>query len=118
MGVQLKSNGPCSCAQVDKLWFKWDPNNEFNVSSACGVSQSHRKIGKSLSTLHRPAMKWFLNIWIAFLQLYTNEDVVGLTDNPQTQCSGSLGGHMMPHCPGIVVVVEVLLHTGMSGLVC
>jgi len=48
---------------------------------------------------------------LPFLQHSANGDVVGLADNPQIQCSGSLGGHAMPHCPGIVVVVKVLLHT-------
>jgi hypothetical protein len=37
----------------------------LRVSCACGINLSHSCNGKFLSTVANPAMKWFLNVWIA-----------------------------------------------------
>ena len=64
-GVLLKLKVPCSCAHADNLGLSLDARNRFNVMVAWSSSLSHKCKGKSLSTLHNPAMKWFLNVLIA-----------------------------------------------------
>jgi len=50
---------------VESLGLRCDPWRRLSISIACGRSCSHKCSGKSLSTLHSPVIKWFLNIWIA-----------------------------------------------------
>jgi hypothetical protein len=40
------------------------------VSVVCGSSLSHKCIGKSLSLLANPAMKWFLNVQMALSAVF------------------------------------------------
>ncbi len=55
MGVQLKSNVPCSCAHANRLGLMHEPQSKLSDSSACRRSQSQRWIGKSV--LHKLVMK-------------------------------------------------------------
>ena len=56
-----------ACAESLGLTLK--PRSRFRVWSAWGSSLSHRFIGKLGGVEHRPAMKWFLNVWIALSAL-------------------------------------------------
>ena len=62
----LKSNAPCSCAYVDSFGFNFDGLRRFRVVMECGISRSHRSIGKSGDRFERPAMKCDMNVSIAF----------------------------------------------------
>ena len=66
-GVLLKSYVPCIHAHADNLGLSLDACNRFSVMVACSSSLSHKCRGKSLSTLHNPAMNWFLNVRMARL---------------------------------------------------
>ena len=46
IGVRLKSNVPCNCAQADNFGLRRDARNKLSVSSACGSNWSHRCMGK------------------------------------------------------------------------
>ena len=65
MGSLLKLYGPNNCDHAECLGLIRDPRSRLMVMSACGNNRSHRLTGKSMSVLHRPAMKWFLNVRIA-----------------------------------------------------
>ena len=65
-GVLLKLNAPCSCAYVDSFEFNFDGRRRFRVVMECGITWSHRCIGKSGDRLERSAMKCDLNVSIAF----------------------------------------------------
>ena len=64
-GDRLKSTAPCTWAWADDLGLILEPRRRLSDSSAFGNNLSHKCNGKCLSTLHRPAMKWFLNMRIA-----------------------------------------------------
>jgi hypothetical protein len=65
MGVRLKSKWPLSRTHAESLGLiREEPRSKLRVSRAWGTRRSHRSSGKSLSMLQRPAMKWFLNVWM------------------------------------------------------
>jgi hypothetical protein len=56
-GVRLKSKCPWKYAHADNLGLSRDPRRRLRVMTAWSMSRSHKCKGKSLSTLHNPAMK-------------------------------------------------------------
>ena len=47
-----------------------DVRSRFNVSSACCRRSHHSCSGNVFPTVHKPAMKWFLNVRIALLAAF------------------------------------------------
>ena len=65
----LKSNWPKRCAYANKFGFTVDSYSKFKVRKACGRRQLHSTIGKSGWRVDNPALKWFLNVWIALCSM-------------------------------------------------
>ena len=64
-GVALKLKCPkvAACAESDGL--RRDERRRLSVSMHCKRSLSQNEAGKCGSYLHRPALRWFLNVMIA-----------------------------------------------------
>ena len=60
-GVLLNSKCPSSAVYADIIGFFQQDLIIFSSIVACGVSQNHRCIGKWVSTLERPSMKWYFH---------------------------------------------------------
>jgi len=65
IGVLLKSNWPCNSSYAVLFGFCRDVRSMLSVICACGRNSSHSWIGKSMSTVASPAMKWCLKVWMA-----------------------------------------------------
>jgi len=78
-GVWLKSKVPWSCAHDDTLGLSWDLHSRLSISLAWGKRQFQRCMGKSLSALQRPEIKWFLNVLMACSAACSGVGVVGPT---------------------------------------
>ena len=64
-GVRLKSNVPYSWAHAERFGLMRLPLSKLSVISAWGMRRSHRSRGNWGSVLHKPAMKWLLNVLMA-----------------------------------------------------
>jgi hypothetical protein len=54
-------------SKAEMLGFACDARIRLIVISACGISRSHSRIGKAVLAKQSPAIKWFLNVWMARL---------------------------------------------------
>ena len=63
-GVALKLNSPKIYVYEEIVEFKQDDLRRFSVIFACSINLSHSAKGKFGLTLARPALKWFLKVWI------------------------------------------------------
>ena len=66
-GILLKSCCPFMYAWADIVGIVYIGCNIFNVFSACDNKQTHKCMGKVLSTPRMTAWKWSLNVLIVFL---------------------------------------------------
>ena len=64
-GVLLKSNFPSSSVYANIFGFRRQSLIIFNFIVACGSSQHHRCIGKHVSVLEIPALKWYFHVLMA-----------------------------------------------------
>ena len=63
-GVRLKSNGSLIWSYVDSQVLRWGWRRIFRGVVTWRSSQSHRCMGKFLSVLIIPTIKWFLKVFI------------------------------------------------------
>eukprot|EP00957_Ditylum_brightwellii_P084498 6425452-Ditylum_brightwellii.AAC.1 len=59
-------NTPCICMYADNFGLRRDARKRLSVIVACGRSLYHSMMGNVGAMQHSPAMKWHLNVWIAF----------------------------------------------------
>ena len=61
----LKLCMPFICVSADIRGLIRDGRSMFNVMHACGMRRSHSCRGNCGWTLHRHAIKWSFNVWMA-----------------------------------------------------
>lgn len=64
-GVAVKSKLPNRKVWADNFGLTRDARSRLIVMFACSSKRSHSDNGKSGSAVARPALKWFLYVWIA-----------------------------------------------------
>ena len=64
-GWRLKLCAPSRQCLADIFGCTLDVRSIFSESWACLISLHHNIVGKFLSPMLMPAMKWFLKVWIA-----------------------------------------------------
>ena len=64
-GVASKLNIPFNAVYAEIFWLRRDGRNIFNVITDCGISLSHKCMGKLGFTVHNPEMKWFFHVLMA-----------------------------------------------------
>lgn len=64
-GVASKLKGPKRSSHAESEGLQWLARRRFSVSSACGMSRSHRSAGKVGAVPARMDRKWALNVRIA-----------------------------------------------------
>ena len=70
MGVASKLERSLKCYQVDMSGARLDWRRRFRVSSVCGRSWYHRKLGKEADTTMRMERKWALKVRMARLAIF------------------------------------------------
>ena len=66
-GFALKLNALFSWAVAEMQGFVLDACRRLRARTAWGMERQHRYNGKRGPSLERPAIKWLLNVLIAFL---------------------------------------------------
>ena len=64
-GVALKLKLPKIAAYAERDGLRRDERRRLSVSMYCGRSLSQNEAGKRESQLHKPAMRWVLNVLTA-----------------------------------------------------
>ena len=71
-GEESKLNISFNAVYAEICWLRCDGHNIFNVITNCGISLSHKCMGKLRFTVHNPEMKWFFHVGmslsVAFLR--------------------------------------------------
>ena len=62
--VVLKSKEPCTYAREESFGFILKPHRRLSDNMLWGINLHHKCIGNSLWILDKPAIKWFLKVWI------------------------------------------------------
>ena len=61
----LKSKEPWTCACAESFGFTLEPRSRLSDNMLWGINLNHKCIANSLWKLDKPAIKWFVKVWMA-----------------------------------------------------